>query len=130
MKDLEKDIFEYLKERDWHTLRPSDLAKSISIESAELLELFQWTSMTPDEVKADPEKMEKLKNELADIMIYCLDMAVILGIDPEAAIREKLEYIKKKYPAELMREAQKDKAPGTHDAYWQIKKEHRKHENS
>ncbi len=130
MKNLEKDILEYLTDRDWHKLRPSDLAKSISIEAAELLELFQWTSMSPEEVKADPERLAKVKNELADIMIYCLDMAVILGIDSEVAIREKLEHVKKKYPAALMRATQTEKEPGNHDAYWNIKKEHRKQENS
>jgi len=118
MKNLEKDIGEYLKERGWSDLKPSDLAKSISIESAELLELFQWKDMTAEEVKHNPTHFEKVKKELADVFIYALDMSVVLGIDSEEIIRLKLNEIKKKYPAETMKE-------DDGRAYVQIKENHR-----
>jgi len=51
MKDYEKYIKEYLVERDWDKLRPADIAKSICIESSELLEIFQWSNQSLDEVK-------------------------------------------------------------------------------
>lgn len=98
MKNLEKDILEYLRERGWDNLRPSDLAKSISIEAGELLEIFQWDSVSIEETKKDPERLEKIKRELADIFIYALDMSVLLDLDTEKIIREKLEHVKKKFP--------------------------------
>lgn len=97
MKYLEEEISKYLKERKWDNLRPSDVAKSISIESAELLELFQWSSLTIDETKQDERLLSEIKKELADVFIYALDMAVILNLDTEQIIREKLKQVRKKY---------------------------------
>ena len=77
-------------ERDWgqfHT--PENLAKSISIEAAELLECFQWGgSIDRAEVQA----------ELADVLTYCLYLADELGLDPVVIVREKLEVTRVKYP--------------------------------
>ncbi len=123
MKDLEKDILEYLKERGWDNLNPSDLVKSISIEAAELLEIFQWESASIEEVKNNSEKMKELRDEIPDVIIYCLELSVLLGLDSEKMIREKLEKAKKKYPAELMKIG--DSGSGRDKAYWQIKKKHR-----
>lgn len=125
MKDFEQKIRSYLAERDWDSLRPSDLAKSVMIEGAELLELFQWDNKTPEEVKADAEKMEKIRKELADVMIYCFDMAVILDIDVEAILTDKLAKIEKKYPVELFNKDTRSGDPGTEDVYWKIKNEYR-----
>ncbi len=61
MKKLESEVLTYLQERGWDTLRPSDVAKSISIEAAELLEIFQWTSMSIEETKADEKVLSELK---------------------------------------------------------------------
>lgn len=124
MKSLEQDIRQYLEERAWHRLRPGDLAKSIAIESGELLELFQWDNPSLDEVRADPEKKAAISKELADVLIYCFDMAVLLDIDVEQIVRQKLEKIKQKYPAELFKDLDPD-SQGTHDIYWKIKREHR-----
>lgn len=62
MQDLEQRIRAYLEERGWDNLRPADVAKSISIEAAELLELFQWTNQSLAEVKNDKEKCEAIKS--------------------------------------------------------------------
>ena len=56
MKELEQYILQYLQERGWDNLKPVDIAKSIMIEGAELLEVFQWTNQSLGEVKNDPEK--------------------------------------------------------------------------
>lgn len=64
MKNIETKIYNYLVERGWDKLRPSDLAKSISIEAAELLEVFQWTSVDIQETKQNSEMMEKIKRNL------------------------------------------------------------------
>ncbi len=125
MKKLEADIKQYLEERAWDKLRPGDLAKSISIEAGELLELFQWANPTHEEVLKDKKKLEEIKNELADVLTYCFDITVSLGLDTEAIIREKLEHVKKKYPAHVMSKM-KGKEPGTEPAYWDIKKKYRK----
>ena len=81
MKQLEADIYNHLKERNWHNLRPSDLAKSIMIEGAELLELFQWENRALEEVRGDQEKVEAIKKELADVLLYCIEMSVLLELD-------------------------------------------------
>ncbi len=126
MKKVESEILTYLRERGWDKLRPSDLAKSISIEAAELLEVFQWTSMSIEETKADKKLMIELKKELADVLIYALEMSILLGLDTEQIIRDKLDSVRKKYPAELMRKnAKEGSGSGTDSEYLRIKQEHR-----
>jgi len=121
MKKLEKEIAVYLKERGWDTMTPSDMAKSISIEAAELLELFQWDNKSIVETKADEVRLHKIRQELADVFIYCLDMAVLLGIDSESVIREKLEHNKKKYPSKEMTLADNK----GHERYLEVKQQYR-----
>ncbi len=95
-------VRDFLEERDWEKYHnPKDLAESICIEAAELLQLFQWTK--PEETeqfKNKPSKMQRIKEELADVVIYCLSMANTLNIDLTTAILEKIEQNKKKYPPE------------------------------
>lgn len=130
MKDLEKRIKKHLEERGWDNLRPADIAKSIMIEGSELLELFQWENLTLDKVKENRNKVEEIKKELADVLIYCIEMAVLLGIDTKDAIIKKLDQAAKKYPAELMRQnAKKESGSGEDSTYWKIKKEYRKNGN-
>ena len=119
MKNLEKEIVVYLHERGWDTMTPSDMAKSISIEAAELLEVFQWDNTDIIGTKTDEARMAKIKEELADVFIYCLDMAVLLEIDSETIIREKLEHNRKKYPAKEMAHNK------GHERYLEIKKRYR-----
>lgn len=125
MKELEKKVYKHLKDRNWHKLRPSDLAKSIMIEGAELLELFQWENLSLEEIKRDKEKVKDIKGELADVLIYALEMSVLLGLNTEKIINDKLAYAGKKYPAQLMRKNTQQE-PGTDSEYWRIKKEYRK----
>ena len=94
---MEKDeviqqLRSFVSERDWkqfHT--PENLAKSISIEAAELLELFQWGS------EAD---QAAIKDELADVLTYCILLADQFGVDPYDLVNKKLEKTKQKYPVE------------------------------
>ncbi|MFZ2072671.1 MAG: MazG-like family protein [Minisyncoccia bacterium] len=125
MKSLEKEISKYLKDRHWDDLCPADLAKSIMIEGAELLELFQWENLSLEEVKKNKEKIEEIKKELADVIIYGLEMSVLFGFDTKKIVLKKLAHINKKYPAKLMREVKKgEKKDNAH--YYKIKKEYRK----
>lgn len=131
MKNLEKEIYNYLKERGWDKLRPSDLAKSISIEAAELLEIFQWTSLDIRETKRDNQRMENIKHELADVLIYSIEMAVLLSLDVKEIVLAKLEKAKKKYPAELMRRSAKEGSDSEADPkYWKIKNSARERKKS
>ena len=91
----------FVAERDWaqfHT--PENLAKSISIEAAELLECYQWNT------DADSGRVQE---ELADVLTYCLLLADRLGIDPDAIVLEKLALTRAKYPV--------DKAQGRSTKY-------------
>jgi NTP pyrophosphatase (non-canonical NTP hydrolase) len=95
---LIQELRTFVAERDWsqfHT--PSNLAKSISIEAAELLECFQWN----DEVT--PDDLEAIKDELADVLTYCFLLADKLHLHPESLILEKLEKTKAKYPVDKAR---------------------------
>ena len=87
-----KEIREFNKQMDWdqfHT--PENLAKSISIEAAELLECFQWNN---------EYDINEVKEELADVFSYVLMMAEEIGVDLEEITLEKLEKTKAKYPVE------------------------------
>ncbi|MFH0928509.1 MAG: MazG-like family protein [bacterium] len=125
MKQLEERVLIFLEERGWNKLRPSDLAKSISIEAAELLEIFQWDSVTLEEVNACPEKLAKLKKELADVLIYALELSVLMKLDTKQIILEKLDHADKKYPAEVFIKF-KDSDEKGNSEYLQIKEEYRR----
>jgi dCTP diphosphatase len=96
---------DFVDEREWGKYHnPKDLSISIAIEAAELMEHFQWGGQG-DVVKImeDAEKFKSIKEELADVMILCLNLANNLDIDVSQAIAEKIEKNKDKYPAELVR---------------------------
>lgn len=97
-----KKIDAFSKERNWEIYHnPKDLAESICIEAAELLQLFQWIKPKESEqFKKNPSKLKRIGEELADVTIYCLSMANTLKIDLTSAILDKLEENKKKYPAD------------------------------
>ncbi len=89
-----------MKERDWEQFHsPKNLASAISVEAAELLENFLWDS--PDfSTLQQSEKREAAENELADIIIYCLEFYALLGSDPERCVLDKVKLNKQKYPVE------------------------------
>lgn len=98
LKDL---VRRFRKERDWgkyHT--PKDLAEAIIIEAAELLEHVLWK--TTDETKTlptDQSKKAEMAEELADVIIYCLNFADITKVDIAQSVRKKIEKNSQKYPA-------------------------------
>lgn len=105
VEDLKSAVREFIHERDWEQYHnPKDIAESICIEAAELLQLFQWTrSENSRKVKTDPSKVKRVGEELADVIIYCLSMANALEVDLTEAVLEKLRLNKKRYPADLYR---------------------------
>lgn len=103
MKELQNKIREYTKERNWDTLHPADLVKSILIESAELLELYQWGREEISEIKQHTELIQKTKDEVGDVVIYAFQLASVLGFDLGEAAEDKLIKVMKKYPAEMVK---------------------------
>lgn len=96
MNDLQKEILAFRDARNWkqfHT--PKDLAISISLEAAELLEVFQWSA----EDMVVEEKKAQMKDELADVIIYCMMMTDALGVDVEEIVRDKMIKNGAKYDA-------------------------------
>ena len=101
MNELIKKIRNFNEERDWDQFHsPENLAKSISIEAGELLECFQWNN---------EYDIEEVKEELADVINYCIQMADKLGVDPKQIVLDKMEKTAKKYPV--------DKAKGVSTKY-------------
>ena len=91
LEQVKQRIDKFNKDRDWdqfHT--PANLAKSISIEANELLECFQWSDSNYD--------IESVKEELADVMNYCIQMSMVLGVDIIDIINDKMDKTEKKYP--------------------------------
>ncbi|MBQ2831157.1 nucleotide pyrophosphohydrolase [Methanobrevibacter sp.] len=104
MEELKAEIINFQKERDWkkfHT--PENLAKSISIEAAELLEHFQWGKEYDSSEVAD---------ELADVLIYCIYMADAMDFDIKEIIQNKMQKNAIKYPI--------DKAKGNATKYTEL----------
>lgn len=103
--ELKNAVRAFVLERDWGRYHnPKDLAESICIEAAELLQLFQWEK--PEEgrdVVDDEAKMLRIEEELADVLLYCLSMANSLEMDLSSAILKKIEVNKKKYPVNLFK---------------------------
>lgn len=91
-------ILSFRDERDWGKFHdPKDLAISISLESSELLELFQWNTSE----EAEKKSRDRMKEELADILIYSVSFADIMGFDLDEIIQNKLKKNAEKYPVEL-----------------------------
>ena len=89
-------ILQFTTDRDWEQFHtPANLAKSISIEANELLECFQW-----DEENYD---LDAVKDELADVMVYCIDMLDRLKLDADEIINAKMTKNEIKYPVEKAR---------------------------
>ena len=104
MKNLIDEIKKFNYERDWDQFHsPKNLAISICIEAAELLENFQWENKDIIEVKEDKKIMKSVREELADIFIYSLNLAEKLDIDIEKSIKKKLMVNKKNYPVDQSR---------------------------
>lgn len=102
LEQLKQRINKFNKDRDWdqfHT--PSNLSKSISIEANELLECFQWSDTNYN--------IEEVKEELADVMNYCIQMSLVLNVDIIDIINVKMDKTELKYPV--------DKAKGVSTKY-------------
>ena len=112
--DISKETIDYVlsfsEERDWKQYHnPKDLALSLSLEAAELLELFEWL----DSDEAVKKNRDKMREELADIIVYALDFAEALGFDDlNSLIMDKMKKNAEKYPV--------SKAKGSNKKYTEL----------
>ena len=98
-------IRKFVADRDWAQYHsPANLAKSISIEANELLECFQWSDTNYN--------LQHVKEELADVLVYCRDMLDALNLDEDEIINMKMDMNEKKYPVE--------KAKGSNKKYSEL----------
>ena len=105
-KETVKEVLKFRDDRDWKQFHdPKDLAISISLEASELLEILQWSR---DDVYC-LDKIDKIKEELADVMNYCILMADACNLDLDKIITDKIKLNELKYPV--------DKAKGTSAKY-------------
>ena len=108
-QDTINKVIKFRDDRDWKQFHnPKDLAISISLEAAELLEVFQWSA----EDLNCTQKIDKVKEELADVVNYCILMADVCNLDLDEIVCEKIKRNNKKYPVE--------KAFGCKDKYTKL----------
>lgn len=94
IKKIISEIGDFIKDRDWEQFhRPKDTAIALSIEASELMEVFLWK----DESDAD---IEKIKEELADVIIYSFDLARQYNLDVSMIILDKIRKNAEKYPVD------------------------------
>ena len=112
VRELMESVARFRDSRDWKKYdTPRNLAGSICIEAAELLEHFQWkTDEQAAEMLRNPEELVKISNELADVIIYCLGFSDTLGLDVSNAVQRKLKRNAEKCPA-ATKDLQRDTAP-------------------
>ncbi len=103
---LRQMMRDFVHERDWekyHT--PRNLAASVSVEAAELLELFQW--LTPEEAaqksRTDPAFRQAVSEEIADVFMYLISLTNVLDIDLATTIHQKMQKNREKYPPHLFK---------------------------
>lgn len=103
IQELQESLRDFAAQRDWEQFHsPKNLAAALSVEAAELLEHFQW--LTEEQSRNIPkEKEESIAEEIADVLLYLLQLADKLGIDPIDSARKKIQTNAAKYPVDLAR---------------------------
>ena len=103
MKELIQKLRDFAEERDWDQFHsPKNLAIALTVETAELLEEFQWLTEEQSR-RPDQERLKCIKDEISDVMIYLVLLSDHLGIDPLQSAFEKIEKNRQKYPADKVR---------------------------
>lgn len=107
LEELQRKIRKFASERDWDQFHsPKNLSMALIAEAAELVELFQWlTEEQSSQLPAD--KLEQVRQELADIFIYLLRLSDKLGVDLVEATHQKIDLNGEKYPASQVKGSSK-----------------------
>ncbi|MFC1783992.1 nucleotide pyrophosphohydrolase [Planctomycetota bacterium] len=105
IKELIEWVAAFEAERDWRQFHsPKNLAMGLAIETGELLEHFQWISEDDSRaVTDDPKQMQQVREEVADVLCYLLNLALVMGIDLSEAFFDKMKQNEIKYPADQYR---------------------------
>ncbi|MFI0938063.1 nucleotide pyrophosphohydrolase [Streptomyces sp. NPDC021020] len=97
---LQRRLVDFAAARDWQPFHtPKNLASALSVEAAELLEIFQW--LTPEQaaaVMADPESAHRVRDEVADVLAYLLQFCAVLDVDVLAALDAKIDRNEQRFP--------------------------------
>lgn len=103
LNDLQQELREFAAQRDWQRFHtPKNLVMALTGEVGELADLFQW--LTPEEsaaVMTRPEQAERVREEVADVFAYLLQLVDVLEIDLAAALHEKVQQNERRYPVSL-----------------------------
>ncbi|MGE9291292.1 MAG: nucleotide pyrophosphohydrolase [Puniceicoccales bacterium] len=114
LQEIKDRVLAFARERDWEQFHsPKNLSMAIAAESGELLEHFLWMESTASrEVADDPDRIAKVREELADIVIYAIEFANMTGTDLAETIEKKMSHNAAKYPV--------DKARGRSNKYTEL----------
>lgn len=97
---LEAALHAFADERDWHQFHtPKNLAMALSVEVAELVEIFQWHTDAQAKTVMQSDEARHVEQELADIAMYLVRLSTVLGVDLNRAVADKLVMNAQKYPA-------------------------------
>jgi NTP pyrophosphatase (non-canonical NTP hydrolase) len=103
LRELQQRLAAFAAARDWERFHsPKNLAMALSVEAAELVEEFQWLTEA-ESAQLDPQRKERVRLELADVLIYLLRLADRLDVDLVRAAEDKIALNERKYPAERVR---------------------------
>ena len=102
---LKRLVNDFVDRRDWHQFHsPKNLAMSLAIEAAELMEHFQWITVEESRRAAEePDELDEIADEVADVFCYLLALGNELNLDLSQAVRRKMAKNEKKYPAKRFR---------------------------
>lgn len=102
VEQIQQRLRVFAQERDWEQFHtPKNLSAALAVEAAELLEIFQWlTEAQSIAIKDDEGRIRKVEEEMADVTLYLLRLADVLGLDLQSAVDRKLRINAEKYPVE------------------------------
>ncbi|WP_380285160.1 nucleotide pyrophosphohydrolase [Kitasatospora purpeofusca] len=100
LEELRRRLTKFAAARRWEPFHtPKNLAAALTVEAAELLEIFQW--LTPEQasaVMADPDRAHRVRDEVADVLAYLLQFCTAVGVDPLTALAAKIERNELRFP--------------------------------
>lgn len=121
LQKLKDTVARFRDERGWRKREDAkNIALSLTLEAAELLEHFQWDFMTEEEIHANKNKLNELASEMADCFVYLFSFADHMGFDIATAVLKKLKLTAKKYPLSHFNKKHQDI-----EYYYQVKKKYR-----